>query len=422
MNFCIRSPFQARFHPRLLLVLCLAWASTESADSRTAASAETGLSLANAESIGLRSAQLQYIDSAVRAAIEAGEIPGAVVLVARHGKIGFLKAFGNRALEPMTERMTTDTIFDVASLTKVLATTPSILFLLERGLVRANEKVTRYLPGFATGGKRSITVKLLLTHHSGLRADFDLSVPWTGYDAALRQLWKEEVHGQPGHAFAYSDLNFIALGEIVQSLSGKTLQDFVAENLYQPLGMHETSFRPPQRWLRRIAPTESRARSLAYLRGSRDKKSSPDVLRGEVHDPTAWRMGGVAGHAGLFSTARDIAIYAQMHLNLGSYAGKRVFAPGTIRASTRRQSPAESGVSRGFGWDIESPFSAPRGDLLEGGYGHTGFTGTSLWIHPATDSFFVVLTNRVHPSGKGHVTHLRAVIANIVAASIADGV
>ncbi len=380
---------------------------------------QRGLPLAAPAAIGLRTAQLDKIDAAVAASIAARECPGAVVLVARRGRIGYLRAFGSRALMPQNEPMTTDTIFDMASLTKVLATTPAIMLLVQNGRLRLGDRVKRYLPLFTGGGKDEITVRQLLVHYSGLPADFDLSRQWQGREAALEELWHIQTQSQPGKQFVYSDLNFITLGEIVRAVTGKALDVFAVQEIFHPLGMTETAFNPPAAWVSRIAPTESRDRSLKYLKGSASD-TALQMLRGEVHDPTSWRMGGVAGHAGLFSSASDVAIYAQMLLNGGRYRGNSVLSPLTVRAMTSPQSPADSLSVRGFGWDIQTSYSAPRGDLFSGGYGHTGFTGTSIWIHPATGAFVVILSNRVHPDGKGDVTHLRGAIANIVAAAIAD--
>ena len=382
--------------------------------------APAGLPQAAPESVGLLPDVLGQIDAAVAGAIEAKEVPGAVILVARKGSIAYLKAFGQRAIEPESEPMTIDTIFDMASLTKVLATAPSIMLLVERGALRLDDKVKRYLPLFTGGGKDAISVRQLLTHYSGLRPDFDLSKPWEGYESALQELWKEATQGEPGKEFVYSDLNFIALGEIVRTVSGKKLDAFSRENIYEPLGMSETRFNPPPAWKSRIAPTESRSRSLAYLKGQGNPPDSTDVLRGEVHDPTAWRMEGVAGHAGLFSGARDVAIFAQMFLDRGICGGRRFFSPLAIQAMTTPQSPRSALLLRGLGWDIDTNYSSPRGDLFGSGYGHTGFTGTSVWINPASETFVVILSSRLHPDGKGDATHLRGVIANIVAASISN--
>ncbi len=377
-----------------------------------------GLARAAPDAIGLLSARLSLIDRAIDEAIQAEEIPGAVVLVARRGRIGYLKAMGARAFEPQREAMTEDTIFDVASLTKVLATTPAIMLLVEDAKLRLDDRVKRYLPKFTGGGKDAVTVRQLLTHYSGLRPDFELSKPWAGYEAALEELWIETTQSDPGLEFAYSDLNFIALGEIVRAVSGKPLDVFTRDRIYSVLGMSRTSFRPPAEWRPRIAPTESRARSLLYLKGQDSSPQAQPILRGEVHDPTAWRMEGVSGHAGLFSCARDIAVYAQLLLNHGTYRGRRLFAPITVEAMTTPRSPRGAIPLRGLGWDIDTSFSSPRGDLLAGGYGHTGFTGTSLWIHPETETFIIILSNRVYPDGKGDASHLRGVIANIVATAI----
>jgi len=378
-----------------------------------------GLPQSAPESIGLLSSELKKIESVVNAAIRAKEVPGAVVLVARRGRIGYLKAFGQRAVEPAPEPMTLDTIFDVASLTKVMATAPALMTLVDRGDVRLDDRVKRYLPRFTGGGKDAVTLRQLLTHYSGLRPDFDLSKEWFGTAAALEELWQERTQSDPGKDFVYSDLNFIALGEVVHAVAGKTLDAYAREAIYEPLGMTETRYTPPADWKPRIAPTEPRARSLAYLKGD-GAGSPPEILRGEVHDPTAWRMDTVAGHAGLFSTARDVAIYAQMLLNRGTYQGKRILSPAAVAAMTTSQSPRGSTSLRGLGWDVETSYSSPRGDLFAGGFGHTGFTGTSLWVHPAAETFIVILSNRVHPDGKGDAAHLRGVVANVVASALAD--
>jgi CubicO group peptidase (beta-lactamase class C family) len=379
-----------------------------------------GLPPADPETVGLQASHLKSIDTVVATAIEAGEIPGAVVLVARHGRIAYFKAFGNRSIQPKIEPMTVDTIFDMSSLTKVVATTPSIMMLVEKGSLRLEDRVKRYLQNFSGGGKDSITLRQLLTHYSGLQPDFDLSRQWSGYTAALEELLKMNTVSEPGKEFAYSDLNFIALGEIVHVVSGKTLDAFSGEHVFAPLDMQDTCFRPPAKTTPRIAPTETRRNTLKYLKGISSLASLDVMLRGEVHDPTAWRMGGVAGHAGLFSSAQDLAIYAQMLLDRGAYPGGRLLSPATIQAMTSPQSPENSLQVRGYGWDIESRYSSPRGDLFTKGYGHTGFTGTSLWIHPPTESFIIILTNRVHPEGGKDINHLRGAIANIVAGAISD--
>jgi CubicO group peptidase (beta-lactamase class C family) len=406
---------------RIILMLCLISIGTVlNSASYPAETTRATLPQSDPEAAGLLSSQLKYIDDAVRASLWAGEIPGAVVLVARHGRIAYFKAFGNRSVQPKQEAMTADTIFDVSSLTKVMATTPSIMQLVENGILRLDDRVKRYLPNFTGGGKDSITLRHLLTHYSGLPPDFDLSKNWFGHQAALDELWKIKTDSEPGNSFVYSDLNFIALGEIVHAVAGATLDEFAKEHIFAPLGMADTYFRPPSKLIGRIAPTEPRKNTLQYLKGQGSGANLDQILRGEVHDPTAWRMGGVAGHAGLFSSARDIALFAQMLLDKGNCASGRLLSPLTIDAMTRPESPANSPQVRGFGWDIDSAYSSPRGDIFKEGYGHTGFSGTSLWLHPPTGTFVVVLTNRVHPDGGKDINHLRGAIANIVAAAVVD--
>ncbi len=406
---------ERRAVPGVLLCFLLALGGVLAA---APAEKQRGLAQSTPEAAGLISSRLALIDKAVAASIEAEETPGAVVLVARHGRIGYLKAFGKRALQPHAEAMTTDTIFDMASLTKVIATTPSIMILVENGSLRLGDRVKRYLPKFTGGGKDNITVHQLLTHYSGLAPDFDLSRQWEGYQAALEELWQEKTRTEPGKEFAYSDLNFIALGEIVHVVSGERLDVFARDHVFRPLGMTDTAFNPPAKWRPRIAPTESRRHTLEYLKGTWTSSLPDEILRGEVHDPTAWLMGGVAGHAGLFSSARDVANYAQMLLKQGTFQGRRILSWAGVQAMTRPESPGNALQIRGYGWDIDSSYSSPRGDLFADGYGHTGFTGTSLWILPHADAFVVILSNRVYPNGKGDMTHLRGVIANIVATAI----
>jgi uncharacterized protein YbbC (DUF1343 family)/CubicO group peptidase (beta-lactamase class C family) len=346
------------------------------------------------------SGQLGVLDGIVEEAIRDEEIPGAVVLVGHDGQVIYRKAFGERALEPRRESMTVDTIFDLASLTKVVATATAVMQLVEKGQVRLNEPVAKYLPEFAENGKEEITVRELLTHYSDLSADLDLVEPWQGRDAALRLANAEKPVYAPGSRFLYSDVNFIVLGELVERVSGMSLEAYCQKNIFAPLQMTHTRFLPPPAWLPKIAPTQY--------------DEHHKMLRGVVHDPTARRMGGVAGHAGLFSTADDLAKFAQALLS-----GSTILSRVTIEKMTTPQQPPTSQVLRGFGWDIDSPFSSTRGDLLPvGSFGHTGFTGTSLWIDPTTRTFIIVLTNAVHPRGKGSAVALRAKIATAVAAAL----
>ncbi len=346
-------------------------------------------------------------------AIRGRLLPGAVVLVGRADRTVFVQAYGNRALVPSAEQMSTDTIFDVASLTKVVATTTSVMILVEQGRIRLSDRVSAYIPGFGRYGKQDVTVRHLLTHVSGLRPDLDLNVPFEGYARAIELASDEVLQAPPGERFVYSDINFFLLGDIVARVSGEPLDAFARRHIFDPLGMKDTMFRPPAALRPRVAPTE-RCEMLAW---PCDKADAP-MLRGVVHDPTARRMGGVAGHAGLFSTAADLARFCRMLLHGGELDGTRVLAPLTVAKMTEPASPPDHRNQRGLGWDIDSSFSANRGELLPvGSFGHTGFTGTSIWMDPVTEMFVVFLSNRVHPDGKGDVTPLRARVATAAAAA-----
>jgi uncharacterized protein YbbC (DUF1343 family)/CubicO group peptidase (beta-lactamase class C family) len=344
--------------------------------------------------------RLGVLDSIVQNAIRQGQMPGAVLLVWHNGQVMYRKAFGNRSLEPRPETMTLDTIFDLASLTKVVATTTAIMQLIERGQVRINDPVAKYIPEFAQNGKEDITVRNLLTHYSGLRGDLDLIQPWQGHDTAFSMAFAETPLIPPGSRFLYSDINFIVLGALIERVSGISEDEYCQKNIFTPLGMTHTRFLPPAGWKSAIAPTEY------------DEQNK--MLRGVVHDPTARRMGGVAGHAGLFSTAGDLSKFAQALLK-----GSRVLPSLMVEKMTTPQQPPTSDSLRGFGWDIDSPLSSNRGELLPvGSFGHTGWTGTSIWIDPATRTYIILLTNSVHPRGKGNVIALRAKIATAVAAAL----
>jgi uncharacterized protein YbbC (DUF1343 family)/CubicO group peptidase (beta-lactamase class C family) len=343
---------------------------------------------------------LGVLDAIVRDAINHDQIPGAVLLVWHNGQTIYRKAFGNRALEPRREAMTVDTVFDIASLTKVVATTTAVMQLVQKGEVRLNDPVAKYIPEFAENGKEDVTVRNLLTHFSGLRPDIDLTPPWEGRDAALRLSFAETPAYPPGSRFVYSDTNFIALGALVERVSGSPLDAYCAKKIFTPLRMTHTRFLPPAAWRRKIAPTEY------------DEEGK--MLRGVVHDPRARRMGGVAGHAGVFSTADDLSKFAQALLK-----GSPVLSTEIVEKMTTPQQPPTASVLRGFGWDIDSPFSSNRGDLLPvGSFGHTGFTGTSMWIDPTTRTFLILLANSVHPRGKGSAVALRSKVATAVAAAL----
>jgi uncharacterized protein YbbC (DUF1343 family)/CubicO group peptidase (beta-lactamase class C family) len=345
------------------------------------------------------------LDEAVNEAIQKNQIPGAVLIVGHDGRTVHRQAYGNRALVPRPEPMTLDTVFDCASLTKVIATTSSLMKLFEQGKFRLNDRVTQYIPEFQ-GGKSDITIRNLMTHFSGMRPDLTLNPPWSGYSTGIHLAEIDKPAGPPGARFVYSDINFILLGELVRRLSGEALDIFARQNVFLPLGMKETMFTPPAALRPRIAPTE------------RDGKNGPP-LRGTVHDETARFMGGVAGHAGLFSTGDDLARFAEMMLHHGESTGQHIFNPLTVEKFTTPQSPPDQAILRGLGWDIDSPFSSERGDLFPlGSYGHTGFTGTSLWIDPVTNTYIVLLTNSVHPFRRPAITGLRGKVATITAAAL----
>jgi uncharacterized protein YbbC (DUF1343 family)/CubicO group peptidase (beta-lactamase class C family) len=351
----------------------------------------------------------QAIDAAVNKAIAENRLPGAVVIVGHDGKVVHRKAYGKRALYPKPEAMTVDTIFDLASLTKVLATTPSLMKLFEAGKFRFDDRITEYIPEFQ-GGKSEITIRDLATHFSGLKPDVPLDPPWKGYATGIKLACTTPPGGPPGVRLVYSDINFELLGELVRRLSGKLVSDYALENFYKPLGMKETRFLPPRKWIPRIAPTE------------RNPPKTGRPMRGVVDDPTARYMGGVAGHAGVFSTADDVARYAQMLLNGGELDGVRVLSAATIERFTKPQTPPGQPVLRGFGWDIDSPYSGARGELFPiGSYGHTGYTGTSLWIDPSSKTYVIILANSVHPEARPALTPLRSAIATIAAAEVGAG-
>lgn len=346
--------------------------------------------------------RLAVLDPIINDAVAQQQIPGAVLVIGHDGHVAYRKAYGSRAIEPRRETMTLDTVFDCASMTKVLATTPAIMQLWEQGKFRMSDPVAKYLPEFGQNGKQDITIRQLLVHYSGLAPDLDLIRAWEGKETAYRMAFEGAPEWAPGSTFVYSDINFEILGALVERLSSESLDDYAAKHIFGPLGMKETRFLPPRSWEPRIAPTE--------------EDENHHMLRGVVHDPTARRMGGVAGHAGVFSTADDLALFAQALLD----GGRGVLTPATIAKMTAPQQPVNETSVRGFGWDIDSPFSTNRGELLPvGSYGHTGFTGTSLWIDPATQTYIVLLTNAVHMKEKGSAISLRTRVATAVAATLA---
>lgn len=357
------------------------------------------LTLANEAAQPFYREKLAEMDEAVLQAIQKRELPGGVLWLER-GEQRYVKAYGNRELPPQAEEMTADTIFDAASLTKVLATAPSVMVLVESGKIDLDAPAANYLASFGEHAKHKITIRQLLTHTSGLRPG--LAGAGNGHDGVIAAACAESLVSEPGTVFRYSDINFIVLGEIVSRVSGKPLQDFAGDMIFRPLKMVDTGYLPSRSKLSRIAPTEGK-------------------LRGEVHDPTARRMGGVAGHAGVFTTATDLARFSRCFLNGGELDGVRILRAESVQMMCSVQTPAELQARRGLGWDIDSPYAGPRGKYFPiGSYGHTGWTGTSLWIDPFSKSFVILLSNRNHPDESGNVIALRRQLGTLAAESIRD--
>jgi CubicO group peptidase (beta-lactamase class C family) len=387
--------------PRLFLATLLGIASFASLRA-----AEVPLPEAKPDQVGVSAERLGRIDGAMREALERGDCPGAVVLVVHDGHVVWRKAYGLRARQPAEVPMTVDTVFDLASLTKPVATAASVMVLIEQGKLRLSDRVADHLPAFGQNGKEKITVEHLLLHTGGLIADNPEADYRDGRDKALERVNALKPQAAPGERFTYSDMGFIVLGELVEKLSGTSLDAFAHKHIFAPLGMNETGFRPGDKLKERAAPTVKR---------------DGRWLAGEVHDPRAAALGGAAGHAGLFSTADDLAVFCQMILNGGEYNGKRV-----LRAETVRLMTAARDVPRGqraYGWDVDTSYSANRGQLFPRGesFGHTGFTGTSLWIDPKSKTAVIFLSSRLHPDGKGNVTRLRGQVATLAAAALEGG-
>ena len=363
------------------------------------------------------SSRFTPIESLVGDAIARHELPGAVVLIGRADRVLYEKAIGSRAVLPAREPMTLDTIFDMASWTKVVATTTAVMQLVERGGIRLADPVERFIPGFGRYGKSAITIRDLMTHTSGLAPDLPLEVEFHGTDEAIRRAIELTPESAPGEEFVYSDINYFLLGHIVSVVSGEPLERYVSRHIFEPLSMRDTMFLPPETLRGRIAPTEA-CLPLAWPCG----QPNAPWLRGVVHDPTARRMDGVAGHAGLFSSAADLSRFCRMLLHGGTLDGITILSPAAIDRMTHPATPAGMKDLRGLGWDIDTSFSANRGDLFHAGttFGHTGFTGTSLWLDPSTGGYVIFLSNRVHPDGKGDVTALRGKVSTIAAAAISE--
>lgn len=365
------------------------------------------------ESVSMDSKRLENADRAIEKAITDKEIPGAVLAVVRNGKMAYLKAYGRKQLSPKKEKMDVNTVFDLASVTKPVATAISAMILIERGELRLLDRVNLFIPNFmawtdSTRREKDIRVIDLMTHTSGLPSYASVSELEKMYgapnpDALIEYIatWRRDF--EPQTDFQYSCLNYIVLQRIIETVSKQSLRDFAKQNIFDVLEMKHTDFKPTGETLRRTAPTQR------------------TVQKGEVHDPLARIMnGGISGNAGLFSDANDLSILAAALLNGGEYNGKRILSPLGVKAM-RSVPRLVSTIGRTPGWDVFTPYASNNGDLLgENTYGHSGYTGTSMVIDPDNDIAVILLTNRAHPDDTGDVIRLRSLVANAVAAAIVE--
>lgn len=355
-------------------------------------------------------ANFARVDELVREAVEKNRVPGAVVLIGHRGRVALQRAYGYAGARPQTRAMTLETIFDLASLTKPVATSTAAMLLVEEGKIELDAPISKYLPVFDDGDKAKITVRHLLTHTAGFVAGGAYWGKTRTNEQMLDDIVASNLRSLPGEKFLYSDFSFVTLGAVIEAASGQPLDQFCRERIFMPLGLNDTFFRRNE-----TALTPQVLSRVAATTADDDTTET----RGLVHDPTARAMGGVAGHAGLFSTANDLARFSRMVLNGGELDGKRVLKPETVRMWLALQTPGLPG-ERTLGWDMASPYSV-RGALSPASFGHTGFTGTSLWIDPASQTFIILLTNSVHakPSASPIVIPLRRAVSNAVAAAVA---
>jgi len=365
--------------------------------------------------VGMSAGRLALIDGIIQEALVRKDFPGAVLLITRRGRTVWEKAYGESQWMPERKPLDSSMIFDLASLTKPVATATSIMLLVERGRVRLWDKVKEFVPEFSAfvdgDGAVGEDARLwhLLTHTSGLPPYADAEEVARKYgdpcptETLVKHIALLAKNAAPGGRFTYSCLNYITLAHIIKIVSGKTIAEFSAENIFKPLGMNHTGYNPGPPDLDLCVPT-------VVVDGK--------LLKGIVHDPLARLQGGVSGNAGLFSTAGDLAVFAEMMLNKGEFCGVRVLSPLAVERMTEIF-PRIDFSGRGLGWDMDSAYATVRGDLFGSrSYGHSGYTGTSLWVDPETHTSVIFLTNRVHPDDKGAIISLRSKIANIVAAAI----
>lgn len=393
---------EVNIQKRVLIILCSLACLNFCGTTASAETDSSALPVKEPAKLGFSAPQLNRIDDMVAAEIENGNMPGCVVMIGRRDGIAFARAYGDRQVEPTKEAMTLDTVFDMASVTKPVATATSIMLLVERGQVRLGEPVATYIPEFAQNGKEAITVEHLLTHQGGLIPDNSIEDYEHGVEEAWKRMWALKPIEPVGTKFIYTDVGFMTLGEIVRRVTGQTVAEFAAQNIYQPLGMTETGYLPSDELKARTATTE---------------KIDGQWRRGEVHDPRAALLGGVAGHAGLFSTVHDLAKYARMQLSDGRVGEKQFLHPLTI--AEMRRTRTIDGNKRALGWDSRSKYSSNRGELFsDKAIGHGGFTGNAFWIDPELDLFVIFLSSRLHPDGVGNVNPLAGRIGTVAAAAL----
>ena len=360
---------------------------------------------------------LAAIDSAIGGTVERRGMPGAQFHLEKDGAV-FARSYGALSYEAGAAAVSATTVFDVASLTKVLATAPSVLLLVEQGKLALDAPLARYLPTCGGRGRDGLTLRHLLTHSSGFPAGLPARPAWEGRAAALALACGKDITDAPGTAFRYSDINYILLGIVAEQAAGEPLDRFAARHIFAPLGMTHTGFLPLQRMAASaIAPTHV-SPLLAADKALHPELVHGEVLQGVVHDPTARRMGGVAGSAGLFSTAPDVARYARMLINGGELDGVRVLSAASVRLLTTVQSPPGLTL-RAIGMDIDSPFARPRGSRFAvGSYGHTGYTGCFMWIDPDSRTFYSFLSNRVYPDDKANILALYGELGTLAAQAV----
>ncbi len=360
------------------------------------------------EAVGLSSEAFAKIDAAVRDSLDAGKAPGVVVVIAHKGVVVFRKAYGYRSVEPTKTAMVPEVVFDLASLTKPIATASALMLLVEQSKLKVSDPLSKYLPAFRRKETEKITLEQMLLHTSGFIADNPEKDYKDGVAKSWERLFALNPVRPPGSQFSYSDVNYILLGKVVETVSGQSLDAFTHDQLYAPLGLNETGYKPQGKLKQRAAPTEQR---------------DGVWMRGEVHDPRAYALGGVAGHAGLFSTGDDLAVFAQMMLGGGLYGDQSILRAETVKLMTTPHEVPLAGGKKGrrtYGWDMDTPYSSNRGEVFpkDASYGHSGFTGTSIWIDPKSQTAVIVLANSVHPKGKGNMLALRKSVATLAAKAV----